>query len=353
MATRRSVLAAGAGLAAVGVSAQQQSDWELKRPDDAGLRAALVGDTLRAGESVPGLRALLVARHGALVAERYYGGTTVDSLRFINSATKSVCSLLVGLALSDGRLKSLDDTVAQLIPEAIAAVPKSLAADTTLRQILTGRTGFDRDWKTWPEIEKAKPMVPYALSHLGEPTASATGWSYNDAMVALIAPILRRAQGVDLGELATRQLFRPMNIERYEWDRDEDGNCWSNRGLVLRPRDLLKFAVMMIDRGRWRGTQVVPESWVAESLTTEGPSTWRTGPLTDVGYGLLWFTGRLHGYRVAWAWGFASQFCLLAPDLGLAVATAATTREWLKTYDPRTQNNAVMTLVGRMIEAAA
>ncbi|MES2956567.1 MAG: serine hydrolase, partial [Pseudomonadota bacterium] len=69
------------------------------------MRAGLVADTLKAGESLSGLRALLVARRGVLVAERYYQGATAEGLQPINSATKSVCSMLVGLALRDGRLK--------------------------------------------------------------------------------------------------------------------------------------------------------------------------------------------------------------------------------------------------------
>jgi CubicO group peptidase (beta-lactamase class C family) len=350
--TRRNVLVAGVSLAAARVLAEQQGDWDSTSAGSAGLRASAVEDTLRAGESVPGLRALLVARRGVLVAERYYGGATAESLLALNSATKSICSLLVGLALSEGRLKSLDDTVAQLIPESLAEVPTSPAAGITLRQILSGRTGFDRDWRRWREIEKAQPLVPYVLSRPGEPTAEPNAWTYNDAMVSLIAPILRRAQGVDLADLATRQLFRPLNIERHVWDRDEDGNYRTPRGLVLRPRDLLKFAAMMANGGRWRGVQVVPESWVAESLKPLGPSTWRTGPVSDVGYGLLWFTGRLHGHQVAWAWGYAAQFSLLVPELGLAVASAAASKG-LSIPDAGKQASAVMTLVGRMVESAA
>jgi CubicO group peptidase (beta-lactamase class C family) len=121
-------------------------------------------------------------------------------------------------------------------------------------------------------------------------------------------------------------------------------------GLMLRARDLLKFAAMMVDGGRWRGVQVVPQSWVVESLKPIGPATWRIEPVSEVGYGFLWFTGRLHGHQVAWAWGYGAQLSLLVPDLGLAVATAATSpspSELVK------HNNDVMTLVGRMVEAAA
>jgi len=113
--TRRAFLVAGAGLAGGRTFAADGTDWATGRPEARGLDARAVADTLQAGEALPALRALLCARDGVLVAERYYGGADANGLRAINSATKSVCSMLVGLALRDGRLKSLDQTVAQLL----------------------------------------------------------------------------------------------------------------------------------------------------------------------------------------------------------------------------------------------
>lgn len=324
------------------------ADWPSAPAPSTGLRAAALAEALDAGAAVPGLRALLVAHHGALVAERYYAGATADVPQPINSVTKSVCSLLVGLALRDGRLQSLDHTVAQLLPEAVAELPDSPAAPVTLRQILSGRTGLAFDPMRFGQLAGSRPMVRYVLSRPAEPVPP-PGWSYNDAMVSLLAPMLTRAQGVNLSTLAQRQLFEPLGIERFDWRRDRDGQPLSALGLVLRPRDLLKFAAVMADGGRWQGRQVLPEAWVTESLTPQGPSTWRAGPVADVGYGLLWFTGCLHGQRVAWGWGYGGQFALLVPELKLAVATAATSPPWSAL---REQTDAVMALVGQMVQAA-
>jgi CubicO group peptidase (beta-lactamase class C family) len=349
MTTRRSFVMSGASLAAGHALGITVADWDTAAPEARGMRADVVADTLKSGESLPGLRALLVACRGVLVAERYYAGADAEGLQPINSATKSVCSMLVGLALRDGRLKRLDETVEQLLPDAIAEVPDSPARFVTLRQILSGRTGLAFDPMNYPQLAGAKPLVRYALSR---PVVSVArhGWTYNDAMVALIAPILARAQGADLAVLAARQLFELMGIERFEWRRDRDGNSLAPAGLAMRTRDLLKLSALMVEGGRWQGRQILPESWVQESLTPQGPATWRAGPVDDIGYGLLWFTGRLHGQRVAWAWGYGGQFSLLAPELKLAVATAATSPPPLAL---REQTDAVMTLVGRMVQAAA
>ncbi len=348
MITRRTMAMAGASLCALPALGAAVADWEAAAPESQGLRAGPVAATLEAGETCPGLRALLVARRGVLVAERYYAGATAESLQPINSATKSVCSMLVGPALRDGGLKSLDETVAKLIPDALADVPDSPAGPVTLRQLLSGRSGLAFDPAQFGQLAAAKPLVRYALSRPALPVA-APGWSYNDAMVSLLAPILERAQGADLAVLAARQLFDPMGIERFSWRRDRDGNPLAPAGLALRTRDLLKLAALMVEGGRWRGRQLLPETWVAESLTPQGPASWRAGPMAEVGYGLLWFTGRLHGQRVAWAWGYGGQFALLAPELKLAVATAATSPP---SSALAAQTNAVMTLVDTMVEAA-
>lgn len=310
--------------------------------------ADAVAETLQAGTEVPGLRALVAVRHGELFAERYYGGATSQSLQPINSATKSVCSMLVGLALREGSLKSLDQSVAQLLPDAAAEQPDSPAAALTLRQILSGRSGLAFDPMRFGQLAAARPLPRFVLSQPPLP-AGPSGWTYNDALVALIAPILRRAQGADLDVLAQRQLFGPMGIERFQWQRDGDGNPLAPAGLALRPRDLLKLALLMAAGGQWQGRQLLPAAWVAESLTPLGPATWRAAPVTELGYGLLWFTGQLHGQRVAWAWGYGGQFALLAPELGLAVATAATSPP---PSALREQTDAIMTLVGRLVQAA-
>lgn len=348
MITRRSFVAAAPTLAAAQAIGSPGSDWATAAPESLGLRADVIADASTAGESLPGLRALLVAHRGTLVCERYYGGSDADTLQPINSATKSVCSMLVGLALQEGRLKSLDDTVAQLIPEAMAEVPDSAAGPVTLGQILSGQSGLAFDFAAFGQLAGAASTTRYALGRPGVPL-SQPGWSYNDAMVSLIAPMLERAQGSTLAALAQRQLFEPLGIARFDWRRGRDGKPLAAAGLALRTRDLLKLAALMLERGRWNGRQVLPESWVDASLNPRTRATWGAGPVTDVGYGLLWFTGRIQGHRVAWAWGYGGQFALLAPQQNLAVATSATSPA---PSALRAQTDGIMALVAKVLQAA-
>ena len=115
------------------------------------------------GASLPGLRALLVSHRGVLVAERYYAGAGPEDLQPINSATKSVCSMLVGQALRDGRIRDLDETFSERLPDAIAEVPDSPARSVTLRQVLSGRSGVTLV-QTWPCSHHVISSPPWVLN---------------------------------------------------------------------------------------------------------------------------------------------------------------------------------------------
>lgn len=322
-------------------------DWPTSPAGAQGLDEAAVAAALQAGSTVPGLRALVAARHGHIVAERYYGGAHADSLLAINSATKSVCAMLVGPALAGGRLPGLDHTLADLAPATFAQAPAAPAARVTLRALLTGRSGQAFDSAQLASVAAARSLVRLALA---QPDTPAEGWTYNDAMVALLSPVLEHAEGVDIAEQAARRIFAPLGITRWTWRRDRSGQPISSAGIALRPRDLLKLAALMAAGGRWQGAQVLPADWVAQSLASAGPATWRARPVDDIGYGFLWFSGRLHGQPVAWAWGYGGQFALLAPALDLVVATAATAPLAAALQQ---QTDEVMGLVGRLVRAAA
>jgi CubicO group peptidase (beta-lactamase class C family) len=334
--------------AIVTVPGAKLSDWDTALPQSQGIPAAAMDAALQAGAGIAGLRSLVVVRNGVLIGERYYRGATASDLLAINSATKSVTSLLIGLALKRGTIAGLNEPVSRLLPDELAQVPDSPAAGVTLEEILTGRSGLAFPWTQYRELLTAPDPVRYALS-LPAVRPKPPGWSYNDAVVSLLGAILARAEGLELAKLAARDLFVPLGIRQFAWVRDQKGSAVSNAGLALRTRDLVKFAWLMIDGGLWRNNPVVPSEWPAESTKPRGPANWQVAPVTNVGYGYLWFTGMLHRKRVAWAWGYGGQFALLAPELKLAVATAATSP---RPEDLKTQTDAVMGIVARLVMAA-
>ncbi|RZI77828.1 MAG: class A beta-lactamase-related serine hydrolase [Variovorax sp.] len=340
----------GAPLLETTVPAAVAVEWDTAPPERQGIDAVALAGALRDGAQLSALRALVVVRNGTLVGERYYNGASAEDLLPVNSVTKSVCAMLVGQALQRGLLPGLDATVGQLLPEAAAQVPGSVVAGVTLRQILTGRSGLASDWdRQSAALANAPDPLPLVMALPADPAAAGV-WRYNNAAVGLLSAILARAHGRDLAEVAARDLFGPLGITRYAWSRDRAGRPTAHAGLRLRTRDLARIAWTMADGGRWHGVQVVPSAWVADSMRPAGPAAWRVAPVSEVGYGYLWFTGLLRGRRVAWGWGYGAQYAVVVPELGLVVATAATAP---RMEELPAQNNAVMALVARVVNATS
>jgi CubicO group peptidase (beta-lactamase class C family) len=352
MDTRRSFMVCGAALAlgalSRGALAVEPSAWETAAPGDDGIAPQTLDAVFDAGAETAGLRSIVVVRHGLLVGERCYRGASAADLLPVNSVTKSVTSMLVGLALERGTLPGLETTVASLLPEAAAQVPESAVARLTLEQILTGRSGIAYDVFRGNELADAADPVRLALDMPRTP-APASGWTYNDPIVGLLSPILARAEGLDLAALAQRDLFEPLGIDAFTWRRDRQGRPLAYGGLGLRTRDLAKLAWTMAEGGVWRGRRVLSADAVVRATRARGPADWRVPPVEDIGYGELWFTGAIGGRRVVWGWGYGGQFALIAPELRLVVATAATSPPPAQLGR---QTNAIMALVARVVGAA-
>jgi CubicO group peptidase (beta-lactamase class C family) len=339
-------LAAGLGRPAFA----EGDDWTLAAPDSEHMAGPVLDEILAGAESIEKLRSIVVIRNGMLLAERYYHDASPDDLLAVHSVTKSVSSLLIGLALQRGKIESLSQTVAALLPEETARSPGSPVGRVTLQQILTGTTGLEYDSvRQFDELYRSPDPVHFAFA-LPNDGRTQPNWRYNDAAVGLIAPILRRATGVPMEEFARQSLFMPLGIDTAIWLPDRQGNARSYAGLQLRTRDLAKIAWTMSNAGRWHAMQVIPAKWVEESLRPRVPVTSTVAPIEDLRYGYLWFTGRMKGRPVAWGWGYGAQFALLVPSLRLAIATACLNP------DPKTpvrQNDVVMGVIARIVALAA
>lgn len=330
------------------LAANKPDEWDTSS-ESAGVDRAALQKMLESAGSVPALRSILVVKNGTLVGEQYFGGMTAENLQAVNSVTKSVASMLVGMAIQQGKIKSLSETVGALLPAAAAKAPGSAALSITLEQILTGTSGLVYDFQTdMRALDTADDPVAFVLGLPVDPK-SVGRWVYNDAAVSLLSPILVQAQGMPVDQLAQRDLLQPLGIEQVAAAKDKAGNFMSYRGLRLRPRDLAKLAWTMANDGRWGDKQIVPPQWVKDSTSARVATPWSAAPIQKSSYGYLWFTGHLGKRPVFWAWGYGSQFALVVPSLQLAITTTATNPS------PReldAQNKAVMSVVAKVVAVA-
>lgn len=274
--------------------------------------------------ALPRFRALLVARHGRLAFERYFGGADVKTIFDVRSVTKSVVSALTGIALRDQALPGVDARIAGYLSPPY--VLDDADDEITVRHLLTMTSGFQWDEERGDDYDLWAAADDHVQYLLDRPRAHPTGtqYKYNSAGVHLLGVVLQRATGTPLPQYGDDRLFRPLGIDTVAWEPLDRGTVNGGAGIQLRGRDLLKFGQLFIQRG-WSAEQsVVPESWVDEA--TRGRFAWRdtVGAQGSVTYGMLWWVSDADP-AAFFAWGYGGQFVYVAPSRDLV---AVTTTEW-------------------------
>jgi CubicO group peptidase (beta-lactamase class C family) len=308
------------GLAPVAASA----DWPASTPQAQGLNATTLTDLverLRRGSYGP-VSSLLIARHQQLAVEEYFRGWSADRVHTMQSVTKSVTSLLTGIAVDRGRL-SIDDSVISFFPGyAPIANLDDRKRSMTVRDLLMMRTGLD-----WSEATIAgSPLdqlngcgcdwLRFVLDWpMREPPG--TRWEYVSGGTIVLGGIVGVATGQRIDQFAAAQLFGPLGITNTYWIGGQPGGLpHSGGGLGLRPRDMLKIGQLVLDGGRWRGAQVVSDPWIRESTAPLLPSVRSLGGFS-ADYGYLWW--RLPN-GVITASGAQGQWIFVVPSADLVVS---------------------------------
>src|SRR5688500_18292553 len=286
--------------------------WKTSSADPAGLdplRLAALTAALR-GRPELGVHAVLIERGGRLVYEEYFDGFDArwgtplgrlimgpGTIHDLRSVTKSVVSGLIGIAVGEGAIKSLDQPVVEWFPE----YPELNTAERrriTLAQVLGMSSGLE-----WNEeipysdprndeirMTRAKEPLRFALSprfvHVpGEE------WNYNGGLTHVMAAVLERATKMSMEDYARIRLFAPLGIDTVEWMGDLAGMPAAASGLRLRARDLAKFGSLFLHRGQRNGKQVLPAPWVESS--TRRHFRFRPRACADstgqFGYGHFWW----------------------------------------------------------------
>jgi CubicO group peptidase (beta-lactamase class C family) len=235
----------------------------------------------------------------------------------VHSVTKSVLSILVGIAIDKGLLR-LDQKLPELVAEATEGTIDPRAADITLRDLLTMSSGFDPHQAV--EVPGVWSSSVWMIRRTVEYTPG-THFYYDDYGADLIAIILRRAVGGNIAEFAKSELFAPLQIDRYQWFVDSEGNMPGAGGLLLTGRDMAKIGLLYLQQGRWRERQVVSEAYVLDSTRKHIDGRM---PGLQAGYGYLWWTRPTRdGSPAYFASGSDSQLILNLPDRNLVMALAS------------------------------
>ena len=206
--------------------------------------------------------ALLVVRNGRVEVERYADGRPRKLL--VMSITKAVSSLAIGMLLDDGKIPSVDVPMSTYCP-AWRTDPRK--ARVTLRHVLTHTSGVGHTMRGG-EIARHPDWVAFAAGLPAEDEPG-THWAYNNAVSQLMSEVVRQASGERIDRFLDRRLFQPLGIRDWSWERDPAGHPDTAGGLALWPRDLARIGLLMLDRGRWHGQQLLSEAFVAQATTPQ------------------------------------------------------------------------------------
>ncbi len=310
-----------AGGAAAPEAGPRAPEWEVRPPADLGLDRERLGAAYRRAGQLDPLNGLLVARRGTLVAEQYWNGMSARRDVNVKSASKSVISALVGIALREGVIDGLDQRVVEFFPEYVGEDADPRKREVTVRDLLTMRSGLEST--SFENYGRWVAGDDWVRGVLEQPVVADPGgrFIYSTGSSHLLSAILARASGSSTLEFARRHLFGPLGIEPGGWQRDPQGYYFGGNNLSLSPREMRRFGELYLNLGRWEGEQVLPEDWVRESWRVYTHSR-RHG----YGFGYYWWTRELAGHPVHYAWGYGGQFIFVVPDLEMVVVTTSTNR---------------------------
>jgi CubicO group peptidase (beta-lactamase class C family) len=282
------------------------------------------------------IHSVLIARNGKLILEEYFLGYDSngkfrrfdrDTLHELHSASKSVNSILIGIAIDQHLISGVDEKLSKLLPAYSKVLAENGKDAIRLTDLLTMRAGLSWDEWTYPytdarndhvAMNDSKDPVRYMLerSLVTEPGKK---FDYSSGITIALGEVVHQASGEKVDKFAERRLFEPLGISKYYWWSYPSGFVQTGGGLCLRPRDMAKIGQLFLDGGRWKGKQVVSENWVKASTTRYIDAKEFPDWIQADGYGYQWWLRSFKvGKRVIpsfHAAGRGGQFIFVFPDL--------------------------------------
>jgi CubicO group peptidase (beta-lactamase class C family) len=285
-------------------------------PEAQGVSSAKVlAFVAQADRSVKHLHSVMVLRHGQVVAEGWWAPYDAATKHELYSLSKSFTSTAVGLAIAEGKL-TLDDVVAKKFPQDAPAAPSRNLQALRLRDLLCMSTGHQS------EANLNGSKEPWTKTFLAQPVPHKPGthFMYNTLATYMQSALVQQATGQTVLEYLGPRLFAPLGIEGATWGTSPQGVSLGGYGLNLKTEDIAKFGQLLLQKGEWRGRQVLPAAWIAQATARQTANGSSPTSDWDQGYGFQFWRCRHNAFRGDGAFG---QYCLVLPEQDAVVAITA------------------------------
>jgi uncharacterized protein (TIGR03437 family) len=315
--------------------------WVVSTPEQQGMDSAKLEQASRFIEQkCPTRFSLLVVRHGRIVFERYYLGTRAGDANVICSMSKSILSVLAGIAFDEGKLHSLDQRLEEFFPEYINANSDARKRQIRLKDVLTMTAGLRWDdlgdrGAPGGDLSRCLTSRDWLRCMLEAPPMKADPgdvFNYDSGLTHTFSAILSKVTGMTARSYAASRLFAPLGIYCPRWSQDPQGYSVGGWDVWMTVRDVARFGLLALRNGEWDGRRIVSAEWMDTSTKLRvrtGDAGWGFGD-----YGYYWWKKTIAGYPTTLASGYGGQNLFLVPELDLLVVSTARA-DWvppLETY---------------------
>lgn len=292
------------------------ADWRTATPESQGMDSGLLADLL---EEIEGqnhaIDSLAIIRNGYLVLDSTVYPFQPGEKHIIHSCTKSIVSILIGIAIEQGHIDGVNAPLLSFFPDYLPVVDGDQKQAITLEHLLMMATGLncrDSYLYRWEGLERMRASPDWVAYLLNLPVVEPPGtrFEYCNGASFLLSAIIQRATGQSTLAFAQENLFGPLGIRDVDWPTNPQGINIGWGELRMRPADMARIGYLYLHHGSWGSEQIVPAEWVSASTRAYLPAT-----LED-GYGYQWW---VMDEDIFLALGYAGQFIYIIPEQDLVV----------------------------------
>ncbi len=302
--------------------AHQDSFWKIAKSDKVGFsEKSLTAALAYINQSPHEIHSFSIIKNGKLIAD-YYGQDstqgnkqrTPEDTHELHSTTKTITSLLIGIAIEEKLIPSEHSAVLPFFKKHTTANIDHNKTALSIAHLLSMQSGLQ--YSEGADDQLFSTPVS-AMAFLDRPMVEKPGstWNYSSGNSQILAELLTTVSGLSPREYAEKKLFSPLGIKQLNWYSDPSGTEYGGWGLFLTPRDLARIGYMIMNKGRWQGKQIVPQAWLEKMLAPHAQSPWA---LDKYGYH-IWLPA-IGGFASA---GYKGQDMFMLPKHDLLIVFTA------------------------------
>lgn len=290
------------------------TDWSESTPEEQGMDSELLVEALDflAEQEDYSVHSLLIVRNGYIVTDAYFYPFAAKTMHNTFSVTKSIMATLIGIALDQGYIESIEQPVLGLFPERTVANLDANKQAMTLEDLLTMQTGFDfisqPEDTLWEMMLTTDDWVQFTLD-LPMQEEPGTSFAYCGPGSHLLSAIIQQTTGMSTLDFASEYLFSPLGISDVGWPSDPQGITHGYGDLHLSPHDMAKIGYLYLNNGSWNDDQIVPVEWVTAATAVHADFE------NNSGYGYQWWILPEHYSAI----GHGGQYIKVSPDRNLVI----------------------------------